>query len=218
MMSREIIINKMYVGAYLSEGDNIGHEIVNLYRADDGMNYIYLNSQGTIDEYRYKGKEISLLLIRKFAPKIYKVLAKAEGVTVLDFADSKMDTDERYKRQIKLGLTYGGVTSGEMFNGNYYHGNQEDEKTAFVTFRAERVIKPRTQLFITDDADVDFENTFFIRTEKGFSKQSLREYYDETEKTESFCDFMAVLNKTELWEDTNTTQTVSDLPELRKDQ
>lgn len=30
-ISREIIINKMYVGAYLSEGDNIGHEIINLY-------------------------------------------------------------------------------------------------------------------------------------------------------------------------------------------
>lgn len=47
--SREIIINKMYVGAYLSEGDNIGHEIINLYKADDGKNYIYLNSQGTIE-------------------------------------------------------------------------------------------------------------------------------------------------------------------------
>lgn len=40
-MSREIIINKMYVGAYLSEGENIGHEIINLYRVDDGKNYIY---------------------------------------------------------------------------------------------------------------------------------------------------------------------------------
>ena len=47
--SREIIINKMYVGDYLSEGDNIGHEIINLYKADNGKNYIYLNSQGAID-------------------------------------------------------------------------------------------------------------------------------------------------------------------------
>lgn len=44
--SREIIINKMYVGGYLSEGDNIGHEIINLYKADDGKNYIYLIHKG----------------------------------------------------------------------------------------------------------------------------------------------------------------------------
>lgn len=63
--SREIIINKMYVGAYLSEGDNIGHEIINLYKADDGKNYIYLNSQGTI-ELSHGENRITVLLVRKF--------------------------------------------------------------------------------------------------------------------------------------------------------
>ena len=39
----------MYSGNYLVEGSNIGHEIINLYKADDGKNYIYLNAQGSID-------------------------------------------------------------------------------------------------------------------------------------------------------------------------
>ena len=60
--SREIIINKMYVGGYLSEGDNIGHEIINLYKADDGENYIYLNSQGTIELSRGENS-ITVLLV-----------------------------------------------------------------------------------------------------------------------------------------------------------
>jgi hypothetical protein len=34
---------------FCPKGDNIGHEIINLYKADDGKNYIYLNSQGTIE-------------------------------------------------------------------------------------------------------------------------------------------------------------------------
>ena len=35
-----IILNRMYAGDYLDE--NIGHEIINLFRADDNCNYIYL--------------------------------------------------------------------------------------------------------------------------------------------------------------------------------
>lgn len=104
-MSREIIINKMYVGGYLLEGDNIGHEIINLYKADDGKNYIYLNSQGTIDLSHGKNR-ITVLMVRKFATKTYKVLAKADGVTILDFADSRLPRKERYKGQVALGLTY----------------------------------------------------------------------------------------------------------------
>lgn len=93
-MSREIIINKMYVGGYLLEGDNIGHEIINLYKADDGKNYIYLNSQGTIDLSHGKNR-ITVLMVRKFATKTYKVLAKADGVTILDFADRQQTTAKR---------------------------------------------------------------------------------------------------------------------------
>ena len=73
--SREVIINKMYVGGYLSEGDNIGHEIINLYKADNGKNYIYLNSQGTIELSRGENS-ITVLLVRKFASKIYKGTSK----------------------------------------------------------------------------------------------------------------------------------------------
>ena len=171
--SREIIINKMYVGGYLSEGDNIGHEIINLYKADDGKNYIYLNSQGTIELSRGENS-ITVLLVRKFASKIYKVLAKAEGITILDFADSKLPRKERYKGQVALGLTYGGVSLVDLFNENSYRGSLEEEKNAYTTFVADRVIKPKNQIYITDDESVSGDNTFFIRTNKGFGKQTFR--------------------------------------------
>lgn len=215
-MSREIIINKMYIGAFLSEGDNIGHEIINLYKADDGKNYIYLNSQGTI-ELSHGENEIIILLVRKFAPKIYKVLAKAEGVAILDFADSKLPREERYKGQVALGLTYGGISLVDLFNENSYHGSLQEEKNAYTTFVADRVIKSKNQLYITDDASVSSDNTFFIRTNKGFGKQTLREFYNENEKPDSFSDLEQIINNRELWEDTNTTQTISELPKLQKD-
>ena len=215
-MKREIIINKMYVGAYLSEGDNIGHEIINLYKADDGKNYIYLNSQGTI-ELSHGENRITVLLVRKFASKTYKVLAKAEGVTILDFADSKLPREERYKGQAALGLTYGGISLVDLFNENSYHGSLQEEKNAYTTFVADKVIKPKNQIYITDDAYVSGGNTFFIRTNKGFGKQTLREFYNENEKPDSFADLNQIIENRELWEDANTTQAISELPELQKD-
>lgn len=215
-VTHEIIINKMYVGAYLSEGDNIGHEIINLYKADDGKNYIYLNSQGTI-ELSHGENRITILLVRKFASKTYKVLSKAEGVTILDFADIKLPRKERYKGQVALGLTYGGISLVDLFNENSYHGSFEDEKNAYTTFVADKVIKPKNQIYITDDSSVSGDNTYFIRTNKGFGKQTLREFYNENDKPYSFADLNQIIENRELWEDTNTTQAISELPELQKD-
>lgn len=214
--SREIIINKMYVGGYLSEGDNIGHEIINLYKADDGKNYIYLNSQGTIELSRGENS-ITVLLVRKYASKIYKVLAKAEGITILDFADSKLPRKERYEGQVALGLTYGGVSLVDLFNENSFRGSLDEEKNVYTTFVADRVIKPKNQIYITDDESVSGDNTFFIRTNKGFGKQTLREFYSENEKPESFTDLNQIIENKELWEESNTTQAISELPEPQKD-
>ena len=35
-MSKEILINQLFAGEYLNEGENIGHEVINLFRDDDG--------------------------------------------------------------------------------------------------------------------------------------------------------------------------------------
>lgn len=214
-MSREIIINKMYVGGYLSEGDNIGHEIINLYKADDGKNYIYLNSQGCID-LSHGENRLTILLVRKFASKIYKVLAKAEGIRVLDFADRKLSKEDRYKGQVELGLAYGGVSLVDLFNKNSYRGSFDEDKNVYTTFVADMVIKPKNQIYITDDESVSGDNTFFIRTNKGFGKQTLREFYNENEKPESFADLNQIIENDELWEEVNTTQAISELPEPRK--
>ena len=206
----------MYVGGYLSEGDNIGHEIINLYKADDGKNYIYLNSQGTI-ELSHGENRITVLLVRKFASKIYKILAKAEGITILDLADSRLTRTERYEGQVSLGLKYGGVSLVDLFNGNSFRGSLEDEKNAYTTFIADKVLKPKKQMYITDDESVSDETTFFIRTNKGFGKQTLREFYHESKKPDSFTDLNQIIENGELWEDTDKTQKISDLPEIKTD-
>lgn len=213
---REIILNKMYAGGYLSEGDNIGHEIINLYKADDGKNYIYLNSQGTI-ELSHKENEITVLLVRKFASKIYKILAKAEGVAILDFADSRLPREERYNGQVQLGLTYGEAHLVDLFIENLYHGSLQEEKNAYTTFTVDQVIKPKHQILITDDSSISGDNIFFIRTNKGFGNQTLREFFREDEKPDSFTDLNKIIRNEALWENANTTQVVSELTEKQAD-
>ncbi|HFI0787959.1 TPA: PD-(D/E)XK nuclease family protein [Streptococcus suis] len=122
-------------------------------------------------------------MVRKFASKIYKVLAKAEGITILDFADNKLSRKKRFEGQVALGLTY------------------------------ERVIKPKNQIYITDDESVSGDNTFFIRTNKGFGKQTLREFFNENEKPESFIDLNQIIENEDLWEESNTTQVMSEVVE-----
>ena len=39
-MENVIILTRMYVGSYLQ--NHIGHEIINLFRDDNGNNYIYI--------------------------------------------------------------------------------------------------------------------------------------------------------------------------------
>lgn len=45
-----ILICKMYTGSYID--NNLGHEVINLFKADNNQNYIYINRNGRIPNYR----------------------------------------------------------------------------------------------------------------------------------------------------------------------
>ena len=55
-MSDTIILNRICTGDYLDEGANLGHEVVNLFKADNGKYYVYLMPDGTYIESREKDK------------------------------------------------------------------------------------------------------------------------------------------------------------------
>lgn len=43
--SEAIVLNRMFTGDYLE--DNIGHEVINLFKSDNGKFYLYLNALGS---------------------------------------------------------------------------------------------------------------------------------------------------------------------------
>ena len=69
-----IVINRMFTGdRYLN--DNIGHEIINLFVAEDDENYIYFCDKGTYNFANYKLLyHISSQIARVFSKKVKIIL------------------------------------------------------------------------------------------------------------------------------------------------
>ena len=48
MAEGEILINQLFAGRYLSEGGNIGHQVINLFEDDNGDRYLYVTPSGIV--------------------------------------------------------------------------------------------------------------------------------------------------------------------------
>lgn len=57
-----IVINRMFKGSYLEE--NIGHEVINIFKSDNGKHYLYLNSLGSFHR-DWKGRIKYMLMVRQ---------------------------------------------------------------------------------------------------------------------------------------------------------
>ena len=89
-MEEVIILSRMYVGKYLEE--NIGHEVINLFRADNGKNYIYVNEDGRINP-KYNDKVRAVLLVRYVENGVMEVIAKAEQLHQVLYKAKKVEDE-----------------------------------------------------------------------------------------------------------------------------
>ncbi len=205
----------MYVGNYLHEDGNIGHEIINLYKADDGNNYIYLNSMGSLGRER-ANYENTVLLVRPAGKSLYKVLAKATGIHVLNEAikdDSKKTHQKNHSFQEQFRVKYGGISLGDILRENKYHGDVQGVQECYMTFRAKSVLFTKEEIFITDNKELADSNIYYIRTEKGFGKQTLREFFNKETKPTSFIDLENLIKNKQLWKSKNTTKKIDEIKE-----
>lgn len=109
----------MFTGGYL--GDNIGHEIINLFKADDGNNYIYLCKDG---KYTRKDLPKYVIQVRHHCTRTLEVISIAE----IESKITKPEIDN---------IKYGGVTIVDIFKEN-----EEQRTDTYITFKATNVIKP----------------------------------------------------------------------------
>lgn len=156
IQNEEILINRMYAGSYLENEHNIGHEVINLLRADgdvdengDGRNYIYVQPWGTMQA-KHNGKIDTIILTRNTEISgAFEVLAQAwdlEQIAEIEKDTHKKEIEKIAKKQLDYiknnNITYNNKLLNEIYYGNTF------QKEVCVSFKANKLRKPKKSMFI----------------------------------------------------------------------
>lgn len=90
----EVLVNHMYSGNYLETG-NLGHEVINLFKCDNGQHYIYAMSAGDYDTKRHYKNIKKVILVRNVDQ--YKAEILSIGDVVEDIFALQVDEPKKYK-------------------------------------------------------------------------------------------------------------------------
>lgn len=138
-----IIINRMYAGSYLSE--NIGHEAINLIRADNDGFYLYVNPYGSVSKEALEFD--NMLLVRLAGKNLFEVIGVATGLkpafrvtnpgkqTQKEFNDT-LQAQKNYINTHEEGVTYGNVNIIDIFG-------TASLQDIYITFKATNVKEPK---------------------------------------------------------------------------
>lgn len=126
----------MYSGDYLKKG-NLGHEVINLYKSDNGNNYIYIMSDGKFN-LQYRDRIGCVLLVREISKLCFEILGKATGLETI-YGNEKYMDQMAYIRDNNI--TYAGVPLSNIFIG-------DDYQDICITFKADKVVRPKNATFV----------------------------------------------------------------------
>lgn len=194
---KEILLNRLYVGKFLNE--NIGHEVINLFKADDDKNYVYINHTGKLGAGHNEIENI--LLVQGINYKTLKIIAKAKVVqSVWNMPDEK-----RIKKQGQV--RYGDVTLKEIFN--------QGDDYPYISYEVENVFYPTQKTYITIDENFKQSNGNIVLLSnsnnaiKKLAGQSLHFFFAENGgKSEAYKAVDDLINDESKWETENRTQKI----------
>ena len=202
----EILLNIMYAGKYI-ESDNIGHEIINLFKDDRGRNYIYAMPGGTIAKH-HEGNIRCVLMVRRINANTLEILGKTVGelTQILTETVARENNDEQrtkiHSMQIekieKDGITYGGKKLDKIFEKN-----GTNDKDAYITFEADNVVKPKNRIYLTTNEkwkETPREGFFYLGSKLKFPKQSMKTYLSDAKTQHAFEVVTKIINDTSLWD------------------
>ena len=196
-----IVLNKMYAGDYLKFGKNIGHEIINLYKSDNGCNYVYINPYGWIAE-KWDKKISEILLVQMINNSILEILGVASDLQQIlckyDYKKEDAFFEEQKKYVRENGVKYGSVYLDEVMKGNK---DDTRYKPQLVTFKAGCVKRPNKTIYLTTDKSLKVcaESQYYFLPEYNFSRKSPRIYCDEYEQSKAYMVLKKVINDSSLW-------------------
>ena len=189
-MSKEILINQLFAGKYLNEGENIGHEVINLFSDDEGNHNLFITPSG-----RVKGHDLEyIVFVRNVsARRIVEIVGVAQGIMRLE--EGEMDK-----------IKYAGVSLDKIFDKNKKNG-ETDPFTEHVTFRAEKFLLPSQRLYITIEDNTFGDSTIYLDSERQvIIPQGMREYYSEEVDPRAYKELKRIIENPGNWDMDKTTE------------
>lgn len=215
--ARSIVLNVMYNGKYLNE--NMGHEVINLFKDDKDRNFLYLNPYGNFSSENRKVEKM-LMVIPVPRKNMFEVVALATGLTEVfkpvknynPMLDRNKETEANriaYEevRRTQLEhirgnkITYGGVPLDQLFG-------DDQQQAVYITYQAEQVLKPKKRIFISfqDGRDTETDESLYLSLETyKQTKMAQKQYITLQSDTDNKLDWVLlndrVLENAERWEE-----------------
>lgn len=172
-----IVLNRMYVGTYLFS--NLGHEVINLYTADNGKHYLYLNSTGDFAK-GHKGKIGYMILTKYVSSNCLQILGIATGLKDVfnpetqkgNIKETQKDENNTQQRDIIKDITYGGVHLNDIFN-------ESERQNVYVTYEAEKVYKLIKDYYIFFNDKGSDKELKCVLENHNLASTSLKQYIHE---------------------------------------
>lgn len=226
-----ILINKMFNSnekAYANEGENIVHEIINLFKANNGKHYIYIVKDGHINK-KYDDKISDILLTRKSRTYTYEIIAWVKNPKqIIRNWDNKKIKDiyntqlKKYVDEIRYDVNYK-VSLNEIFGNNIYNGKSESNADImYATFEAIEIVKPKVPIYLTYEDEKNpntyneaerYPNTHIIK--KGNFNTSQKSFVSKEDK-DDYKELKKILNNKKNWEKEDTFEKV-DIDSLKRE-
>ena len=214
------VLNRMYTGSYLST--NLGHEVINMFQADNGKHYLYLNSRGNLVGRALTSKY--MLLVVYIGDQRVEVIGLAKNIVAIDSAKcnlsekiGKIDKKIFEKQNLyieKEHITYGGVHLLDIFNDaeqqNIYVSYEADPENFFIpkqriilSFKKDRSIK-----------DDKVEDGIYKLGNYDFGSTTLHQYI---ESGKDYDKLESVITNEKLWILSNEKVEIADNCLIKKD-
>lgn len=220
-----IVINRMYAGNYLDS--NIGHEVINLFAADNGCHYLYLNAIGNFAE-EHKDRINWMVLVKRHCSGVDEIVGLAEGLTDVYVPDKPFNDKQNIDEEIRNaqesfcknegGVTYGGVSIFNIFG-------KTGQQSIYITYKAEKLVVPKDKrLFISYASS---NNVIPGTTNKdeilrlGGHKQantSLKQYIYPSDNIDDYGALVRFFEDNSLWEKSDGKADVTNLNDMSNEE
>ena len=202
---KSIVINRMYTGSYLLS--NLGHEVINMFQADNSKHYLYLNARGNFSK---EGMKVGyMLLVMYLSNKRIEVIGLAKNLIPIESANCTLPNEineirnELSKKQKEY--IYGEKKTIDE-NGGIHYGdkclldifNDAEQQNIFVSYETEsgNFFVPRNRIILCFDENSKQDGDILM-TQHNFSSTSLKQYIHPG--NDDYDTLLQLINDSEKW-------------------